>query len=368
MKFHLYSAPLRAQWGGQDEDTGQVTGSEIHQIEMGWRLAARGHQVVSYAPVAPPGCFDRGVAWVPYSEAQFAEDGIWVLSRTTPPLEAFWGRRRASQVVWLVCHDINAIDPVHLLSTPDPPLDRLVALCGRHRQHLCRLYPHLKQRIVRSTNGVRVDLVRQLRAQPRDPFRLTWTSSHARGLLYALLILEKALSYMPQLTLHVFRDDDSAQTATLFHNEPELHRACVRMGQELQQVRQRVPNVLWRGWALQPAMYEEWLQTGLFLYPSIYYETNCITVMEAQAMGALPVTTPLWGLEENTLFGKSVRGCVDDPIVQERFVRGLIRMAEFAQTRAGECYRQHMMDWARRRFDWERVVDQWELWAIQDLK
>jgi SAM-dependent methyltransferase len=81
--------------------------------------------------------------------------------------------------------------------------------------------------------------------------------------------------------------------------------------------------------------------------------------MEAQAMGAIPLTRPLWGLRDNVQHGIMLDGSpAADALMRARYVGELYRLV----TQAGlqDRIRQPMMNWARAYHNWERWVDQWE--------
>lgn len=75
---------------------------------------------------------------------------------------------------------------------------------------------------------------------------------------------------------------------------------------------------------------------------------------------------PRWGLEENVLAGFTLRGDPWLPAVWDRYAKALVDAAYFSASPEGERYRQHMMRLARQRFDWDRVVDQWDQWLTKD--
>lgn len=95
-------------------------------------------------------------------------------------------------------------------------------------------------------------------------------------------------------------------------------------------------------------------------------ETSCISCMEAQACGCIPITRPFWAVGHNVRFGGIfVEGEPNDPLVKARYVAALANVATDTETQ--ERVRAAMMPAARECFDWERWVDQWSVLAAVDL-
>ena len=81
--------------------------------------------------------------------------------------------------------------------------------------------------------------------------------------------------------------------------------------------------------------------------------------VEAQATGAIPIINPLWGVGENTSFGKVVQGSpYDDELVQARFVEDIIQTALHPAWQ--EELRLKMIPATREKYKWETVIKEWE--------
>jgi hypothetical protein len=95
-------------------------------------------------------------------------------------------------------------------------------------------------------------------------------------------------------------------------------------------------------------------------------ETSCITCMEAQCLGAIPITNPYWALGENVKYGVFLPGFVKtDRLVQARYAEAIVRVA--TDVKAQDELREKMILGTQYQFNWERWVDQWETW-IYDIK
>jgi glycosyltransferase involved in cell wall biosynthesis len=95
--------------------------------------------------------------------------------------------------------------------------------------------------------------------------------------------------------------------------------------------------------------------------------------MEVQALGAIPVTNNLWALEANIANGIIIEGDpMSDMLVRLRYAHAIVNLANNPQMQ--EAIRQKSMPWARKYFDWEKFVDEYEAWigeiavSNEDLK
>lgn len=359
MRLHFYSPVHFEQWDWRNLETG-IGGSETHHIEMVWRLARRGHEVISYAPLpanVAPGTTDRGVTWYPLDAADFNAPGIWVLYRCPDHVD-FFKKRHAKQQIWLVMQDES-----YPTWTPDrcAKVDKVLAFCRAHYETTAHRQPLLTDKLVLTSNGMRMDLVRQIEAEglpARNPHKLIYASSPDRGLKGLLKIFARAREAVPDLELHCFYG---------FDNIDKLIACDARQYRWLADAKASIqtglgqPGVHWRGRVSQRDLYREWLTAGIWCYPTNFTETSCITCMEAQALGAVPITHPLWALADNVMTGVFIEGdAYHDWLTQARYAGEIVRMGCAPELQ--DQLRPQLMRMARDRFNWERVVDQWEGW------
>ena len=139
MKFMLYHPVHFEDWDYRNLETG-IGGSETNQIEMAWRLAQRGHEVISYAPI-PADCVSAwcGVEWRHLDDVDFTENGIWVIYRS--PNTADRIDKQSDQQFWLMCQDEDY--PTFTEKRADI-FDRVMPLCNAHADNLVKTKPYLK--------------------------------------------------------------------------------------------------------------------------------------------------------------------------------------------------------------------------------
>jgi len=357
MKFIFISPIHLEKWDYRNPLEVGIGGSETAHVEVAIRLAKRGHTVISYSPKPKDAPIHyKGIEWRNLKEADYSQDGIWVVGRA-PFIANRFTTKHTNKKLWLVMQDV-----VYTRATKQQiqKFDLLLPLCPSHVNLTTSLYPYMKEKIVLSSNGIRSDIIKQIEKKgiKRNPYKLIFASSPDRGLLALLKIFKTARRMIPELELHVFYG---------FNNIDKMTDADVPIGSEQVTKRQILeemdqPGVFYRGRIGQRQLYEEWLSSGVWCHPSaVFAETSCITSMDAQACGAIPITAPLWAIADNVRYGYFVDGYpLTDSIARQQYVDYLIDLLQKRDKDEVESMRKEMMSYARKRFDWERIVDQFE--------
>lgn len=362
MRFNFYSPVHFEKWDWRNSVERGIGGSETCHVEMAWRLARRGHEVYSYAPLprdTRDGARWRGTTWARLERWDPDAPGIHVIFRNAECLDRM--DKRTDQQIWLVCQDEV---PIGLNEERAAKIDKVLAYCQWHGRHMTRhLGKLVRDKIVVTSNGLKTDLLRQVEARcvpGRDPYRLMFASSPDRGLVQLLQIFRRAREFEPKLNLHIFYGVDNIKKLLKFNPRFGRYRGFLdELKAGLDQ-----PNVTWHGRVSQVELYREWLKTGLWVYPTNFTETSCITCMEAQALGAVPIFSPRAALAENVIGGVPIEGDPADDstgaTVRDRFVNEIVRLTWHPVIQ--EDHRRQIIGPARARFAWDRQVDQWEGW------
>jgi glycosyltransferase involved in cell wall biosynthesis len=380
MKFIFYSPSVGAPWDWRSLETG-IGGSETFHLEMAMRLARRGHEVISYNDLkradGVPCHGDvswRDVSDMAYFESRenanpYSDSSIWVVQRDPRFIERPSPQPPAPgpQVLWHVYHDVGY--PPH--DTPErmARYDRIIALSAFHAEYL-RNMGH--QNVTASHGGIAVDRMNDLAldmAYPgiaadiirRDPARLIYASAPERGLLPLLRMFARAKEHVPTLELHVYYGWEGYDRQLAQDFTGRWAREKAEMLRLLEQ-----PGVTWHGRVTQTELWMAYLQSGIWVYPTEYPEVCCVTAMEAQALGAVPIFTPTWALQDHVFAGIKLDGaCSEDRLAQARFAYEIVRLA--SSPAAQDAVRPRMMAEACAQFDWENVCDQFEQMAAEDL-
>jgi len=359
MNFIFYSPVSFEPWDWRNSVEKGIGGSETSHVEMAWRLRRRGHNILSYnnLPEDSPGEW-RGTIWKDMGGCDFHETGIWVFYRCPVLLSKL--EKQPGQKWWLIMQDWDYRNDWPAIYDK---LDRISPLSKAHADYLLGLHPELEPKIWVTSNGVKVDLIEEVESSlclPRDPYKVIYASSPDRGLLSLCKIFERAREYIPQLKLDVFYGFDNIDKMIAGGDKGWAKTKDIIMKSMNQ------PNLKWHGRVDQKTLYKHWLTSGIWCYPSNFWETSCITCMEAQCMGAIPLINPVWAQGENTHHGVFIEGDAENEhYTQLRFADQLAKLASNHVIQ--ERIREPMMADARKRFDWEVFVTQWEEAARADL-
>ena len=343
------------KWDYRSPDTIGIGGSETSVVELSWRLAKRGYKVRVFAPLGN-GCKPhwRGTTWHDIEELpKFrGEEAYWSIQRF--PQEVMNNDYKGRLTLFL--HDVlspgitpevvERVEAIHVLSEA-------------HLNFVATALPYTKPKLVRTIDGVRVDLFEQIEAQgpvPRNPKKLMYASSPDRGLLQCLLPMWPEIHRLcPDAELHVFYGLDNLEEISK-RNDPRANQCRVMI--EQCKKAQDIPGVIWRGRVSQSVLYREWLSSGIWFYPSDFEETFCICAAEAMCGGAIPVTTARWAIHEHVFAGVKVNGRAYESALTRAELKGHLLFLLNNPNRQEEL-RKPMMARARALFDWELAVDHW---------
>lgn len=330
-------------------------GSEEYHIELARRLAARGHEVVSWAPLpqaASRGKFD-GVDWRPIEELDASEPGFWILQRDPSVAQRFQGNAaRRDQYLAFACHDFDY--PV-----PDwtKLFDAILADSEVHGNFLRSTHKH--PLIVATGVGPCLDRVNEVIPLVRDPKRLIWASSYVRGLGALLDMYERALEWVPDLKLDICYGWESIDIA--IPTNPQLGRFKDMIEGRFKQL----PGITHHGrLGRDVSVWERYTSAGIWCYPTEWPETACQASMLAQAFGAVPICTPTWALAENVRHGIIIHGFpYGDRLTRARFTQEIVGLAMDPERQ--QTIRAAMVPDAQERFKFDHVVDRVERFALE---
>jgi 2-polyprenyl-3-methyl-5-hydroxy-6-metoxy-1,4-benzoquinol methylase/glycosyltransferase involved in cell wall biosynthesis len=339
------------EWNPEIMRTKGIGGSETAVVEMGKRLAAKGHRVRVYGSC---GAHGEGI----YDGVEYYQHDKIALETLRPPADVLVAWRdtslllsAAAKVKLLWVHDVFAQGSGKYLLQAD----RVLALSEWHKQNICAHHGLSPDHVHVTRNGI--DLTR-FDVNPydterilvgRDPHKAIYSSSPDRGLESLVQMWPRIRTQVPDATLHVFYGF-------------ELWKACALPGSPLQaRITQLEANiaalagqgVVMRGKVDQKTLAKEMLSAGVWTYPTWFAETSCITAMEAQAAGLRIVTSPIAALPE-TAKGAAIfiEGDWLSAVYQEKFVAATVSAMT---TPRDPGFRD-----IATRFSWDGVATEWE--------
>ena len=343
-------------WCYSSPDDPGIGGSETMVCEMAWRLAERGHSVTVYAPLpAAVTRMHRGVTWKDLATFDTTLPGLYILVRGIELLDRF--DYNINQIVWCVFQDVDLLTPWQ--DEWLDKIDRIFGLCATHCQHLRDTHPDFAGLVSQSRNGLRGDLIERVCTGDmpvRNPHRLMYASSPDRGLMGLLQAFKLIRFLVPDAELHVFYGWENLEKLE--------HRSAVRWQHARTLKLADQPGVFLRGRMGQPELYREWLKTGIMCAPTNFLETGYISLLESQALGAIPIVNPIWAASEYQVAGIAIEGDAErDALTLRRYAMAAVFLMQNPDGQ--EEIRGPMQAEARKRFDWGGVTDQYQQW-IED--
>ena len=344
MRVSIFCHPATEPWSSQSLASG-IGGSEEAVIHMAAGLTLHGHEVTVFNAHQGPTRYLQGVAWSSYDRRPARRADIGIVWRRSRRVDLLAGAA-ARFYLWL--HDF--IPESHVLPRLGE-FHKVMVLSRFHRQR----YPSIpSHRILLTANGVATGDF--FEAGFRDPHLIVYGSCYDRGLRILLTHWRAIRAAVPTARLRVFYG-----WQTLEKNDPE---GCRRLRARLEPLMAQ-EGITHLGRLGHQAVVREYSTAGIWAYPSVYPETSCISAMKAQAGGAIPVVISSGALRETVNFGfKTMRGRTDfaqRPMPQriiEEWLAGLIDLLRSPERQAR--IRREMTPTSRHRFDWARVVEQWD--------
>lgn len=346
-------------WNPETFQKSGLGGSETAVVEMGKRLAARGHRVRVFGDCVPhgggaaiEGTFD-GVEYLHYDKFRDVTCDVLISSRRPQAIDAS-GLRARRAVLWV--HDVHCGD--QLTRDRAARFDAIWTLSNWHRGYFASKYPFLDDedmagKLSVTRNGI--DLQRFDKVATRDARRAIYSSSPDRGLQVALETWPAIRARVPGAELHVFYG---------FNNwEPFADEAQRRLIAHLKKLLAETEGVHYHGRQPQDVLAGEFMKSGVWAYPTWFSETSCITAMEAQAAGLRIVTSPIAALGETVgPRGTLIPGSWTSTAYKEKFVDAVAA----AMLKDGNEDREALRKYAREHFGWDSLAKDWEK-KFQDL-
>lgn len=381
-KVVLWLGPSLERWDPATALDCGIGGSETAAIHLSRELAFLGHVVNVYADVTKSiACTWANVSgyasWEPYQNvpAHLLCD-LFISSRQP---EARRKVHPSCQQAWLWVHDVHCgPDWDNVIKTD---YDKVLCLSSFARGKFLEYYPALDPaKVVKTWNGLDAKLFENvpeiLRAgfgklggvhgflNPGDqhlrfrrglaPLRATYSSSPDRG-------LDKLLDLWPRVCelgrlacpdnhlppeLHVYYGFETWRKVAERHGDVTAAYKIALLEEKVG----KTPGVCYHGRASQAEVARSHLESQLWLYPTDFVETSCITAMEAQAAGCQVVSTRLGALPETAPAGWFVDGPTSVVGYDERFLA---------------CVREALLEDASYAFaprSWASVARQWDAW------
>lgn len=251
------------------------------------------------------------------------------------------------QYLWL--HDIQM--PAAWKKHHIENVDKVFFLSKYHRE-ITSWVPDDKAVITR--NGISLDWCKD---PQNDPKRVIYASNPTRG-LEVLLDIWPRIHEKTRAILHIFYGFPKWHTQMISNSPREIENM-----RRIQSKIMRTPGLVDHGMVGQMELAEQYAKAGVCAYPATFGEISCISMMKAQAMGAVPITAKFGALDETVQWGEKLGPDRFTMVLTqkdwiEKYEETLLRYLE--NPKLQEDIRKPMVEWARKRFPWSGVAEQWK--------
>lgn len=298
MKFCIWTGASWEDWSPASIDEGGIGGSETAAVMVSRSLAKLGHEVELYGQFAEgkEGAYDsiNHIHFRRVLDPGQIKGDVFISSRDVNALLLMPEARATG--IWV--HDINlGFDANDRLDK----YDAIMCLSKWSAKTMEAYYPHIRRnRIFITRNGL--DLKRfapelstevVLAKKSWNP-KFVFSSSPDRGLDKLLDMWPKIREMAQGAELHVYYGfktwkmmarGNAAAMSRVSWFEDRLKRVADS-------------GVIFHGRVGQKELAQAHMEALLWLYPTDFKETSCITAMEAQAAASVPICTNLAALEE----------------------------------------------------------------------
>lgn len=266
-------------------------GSETAVIRLSEALARLGKKVSVYSRIDNEGYYD-GVRYRDQSRyVPGIRSDLFVAWRAPELIDGEVNAARS--VLWL--HDTDVGD--RLTPARAAKFTNIIVLTKWHRDHVLKTYPFIDpDKVVIVPNGVEVSLFKE--KVERHSNRVIYSSSPDRGLDTILEhIWPRVQQLVPDAELHIYYGWNN------FDKFVPIYPQLGDYKSKVMELISRSTNVIQHGRISQKQLAKEMLSSSIWLYPTAFTETYCITAIEAQLAGLLPITNNLAALNETVRSG-----------------------------------------------------------------
>lgn len=179
--------------------------------------------------------------------------------------------------------------------------------------------------------------------------KLFYGSSYDRGVDILLKLWPKIIDQYPKATLDICYGWDLFIVG--YKDNPERLNWMGRISELMKQ-----PGITHHGRIGKKELIDIERSCGIWVYPTYFTEINCITALETQANGLVPVTVDSFALSETVGAGVKVKGDIYDEETQEEWIKGLFEIMSSEEKWEEESKKAQLFSQG---YTWPLIAKQW---------
>lgn len=334
-------------WNPETIQKTGIGGSELMCASLAAELAKLGHTVRVYNSCGSEGIYN-GVHYIDYRKFKNLKCDILIVSRQACFLDDQFKIDAKAKFLWV--HDLL---PQGLTSKLLLRADRILALSQFHKNFILSNYKHIDpDKIIVTRNGIELSLF-DTDQVTKNPYKAICFSSPDRYLPVLLKIWPRIRQAVPQAELTVAYGFKNWEFAA---QQDEGQKALIQSLKEtLAQGDKHGIKFVDR--INQAQLAQELLSAGVWTYSNHFWETSCISLMQAMAAGVRPICSRNGALPETGLgLVTLIDGDWSTDLYQEEFIQKVIE----AMTQPDNGDRVILRQAARENFGLPSLASDWQ--------
>jgi len=304
-------------YGGMINDIG-VGGVETTYLELSEELAREGKNVFLFCTTKKAHIY-KGVYYIPYEQI----DEYWSLNPdiiiTSRWFDPFYVESKSKKIIWFQ-------DAFFGVPNDKPDLfskaDFIVCSSLWHRNYICeRLGRSIKpEKLKIIPLGIRKELFEQI--VPRNSNKVLYSSNPDRGLEQLIDMWDRIVEQCHDINLTVTYGWEGLKT---WSGNQEWHNRIKLLQDKCFEKANKYGNIRFTGRITKKELAKEMLSSSILAYPCNFFETFCLTALEAQAAGTPMITTDIGALSTvvNRNCNYLISGTPFSETYQETFISNL---------------------------------------------
>lgn len=286
----FYTQPIPEVWHPITFEQGGHGGAETCIIKLAPYFEADGWRTVVFGTPGEHRGIHEGVEWWNSDEYLPTEKfNTLISSRSVIPFDV----KPIHDKSFLWMHDVN-------IGEEDGKVfnnaDKIIGLTNWHTNHLHNLYDIPRDKLVVVPNGVDISRFRKEDWNKENKYKFIYSSSPDRGLDTVLGLWHIIKENIPEAELHIFYgweiiDKISGRVPYLAEFKAKCIATIEANGGES-------GGIFQHGRINQDALASHMNSCSIWLYPTDFMETFCITAVEMQLAGVIPLASNLAALNE----------------------------------------------------------------------